>query len=83
MCELVSVCDPLVVLEGSKHPLACAWNAQAGASADVVCILSVAIRPPSLSLSLSSRLDDSHRVTVYLRDSEGRSGLHHAARMGN
>lgn len=28
------------------------------------------------------QLDDSHRVTVYCRDGDGRTGLHHAARMG-
>ena len=28
------------------------------------------------------QLDDSHRVTVYCRDEDGRTGLHHAARMG-
>ena len=37
---------------------------------------------PPMCAHTHSQLNDSHRVTVYCRDEEGRTGLHHAARMG-
>ena len=33
-------------------------------------------------VSFFSQLDDADKVTVYSRDGDGRTGLHHAARMG-